>query len=116
MGIKDDRVKVTNEVFSSMKIIKLYAWEDSYGQRVRDIRDSEMHWLARYMKLYILNNLFWSSIPVFVALATFATFTLTGHELTASRAFTSLALFDMLRFPMAMFPSVINNIVEASVS
>jgi hypothetical protein len=33
-----------------------------------------------------------------------------------SRAFTSLALFNILRFPIAMLPTVVTNLIEARVS
>eukprot|EP00959_Pyramimonas_sp_CCMP1952_P055412 1158384-Pyramimonas_sp.AAC.1 len=39
-----------------------------------------------------------------------------GHVLSAAEAFTSLALFNIVRFPLAMLPNVINNLVEANVS
>ena len=58
----------------------------------------------------------WSSAPFLVALATFITYTLSGHTLTAQKAFVSLALFNLLRFPLAMLPMMISAIVEATVS
>ncbi len=39
-----------------------------------------------------------------------------GHVLTVASALTSLALFELLRFPLFMLPQVVNNIVEAKVS
>ena len=55
-------------------------------------------------------------MPLFVAVATFTTYSLTGHSLSVATALTSLALFEILRFPLFMFPRVINNLVEANVS
>ena len=40
---------------------------------------------------------------------------LADHDLDAAVAFTSLALFDILQFPLSMFPIVVNNIAEARV-
>jgi len=37
-------------------------------------------------------------------------------ELDAATAFTALALFNILRFPLVMFPMTINNVIEASVA
>ena len=52
-----------------------------------------------------------------VALATFGTFVATSDEpLTAERAFVALSLFNILRLPLSMLPSVISMIVQASVS
>lgn len=49
------------------------------------------------------------AVPITVGLTTFAVFALSGGVLTAASAFTSLALFDILQFPLSMFPRVITN-------
>ncbi len=45
MKVKDNRVKETNEVLSGMKIIKLYAWEHSFGGQISALRTEEMRLL-----------------------------------------------------------------------
>ena len=39
----------------------------------------------------------WRAIPILVSLTTFGVYTAAGNTLTASVAFTSLALFDILQ-------------------
>ena len=56
-----------------------------------------------------------------VALVTFATYSLVNinnpeERLTADKAFVALALFDVLRFPLAILPILISNIVQTTVS
>jgi len=51
-----------------------------------------------------------------VAVAAFTAYTLSGGTLTAQKAFVSLSLFNILRFPLSAVPMVINNIVEATVT
>lgn len=46
------------------------------------------------------------SSPIVVALATFAAYVLSGHELDAETAFTSLALFGVLGHPFHVLPKV----------
>lgn len=46
-----------------------------------------------------------------VTLATFTTYTLTGHVLDAGTAFTALSLFNILRFPINMLPMMISYLV-----
>jgi hypothetical protein len=48
----------------------------------------------------------WNVVPIAVSLTSFAVYVLMGNELTAATAFTSIALFNVLRFPLAMFPQV----------
>jgi ABC-type multidrug transport system fused ATPase/permease subunit len=53
-----------------------------------------------------------------VSLASFASFVLSDENniLDASKAFVSLALFNILRLPMALLPYMIASFVQASVS
>lgn len=39
-----------------------------------------------------------------------------GNELTPTKAYTSLALFTLLRFPLAFLPSVIFNVINAKIA
>jgi ABC-type multidrug transport system fused ATPase/permease subunit len=63
-----------------------------------------------------LNTFLISAVPILVSVLTFATYTLVGNELTPSVAFTSLALFDVLRMPLFMLPMTINVLSRSSAS
>lgn len=65
---------------------------------------------------YLLNS-FWqlngfilNSIPVLVTVVSFGVFTFLGGDLTPARAFTSLSLFAVLRFPLFMLPNTITQV------
>jgi hypothetical protein len=51
-----------------------------------------------------------------VCIVTFATYVLSSKKniLTAEKAFVSLALFNLLRYPLLLFPHVITTIVEVN--
>ena len=57
------------------------------------------------LNMFILN-----SIPVLVTIVSFGVFTLLGGDLTPARAFTSLSLFAVLRFPLFMLPNIITQV------
>jgi ABC-type multidrug transport system fused ATPase/permease subunit len=116
MKARDHRVEMNSEVLSNMKVIKLQAWEDSFQNRITDLRNKELKQLFYYVVANCFSMMMWTAVPILVAVATFATYTLTGNKLDVANALTALALFDILRFPLFMLPQVINNLVEASVS
>lgn len=116
MEARDARVDVNNEVLSNMKIVKLQGWESSFQTKILQLRDIELKCLFRYVMANVLSIVMWTAVPLLVALASFATYIFLGNELDVANALTSLALFDILRFPLFMLPQVINNLVEASVS
>ena len=116
MVAKDVRIQTTSEVINGMKIIKLQAWEKAFLEKLTGIRNEEVKVLRKYAIWSTINTPVWNVIPVLVAVITFATYTLTGNTLDYSIAFTALSLFDLLRFPLTMFPQTINTVAEAQVS
>ncbi|GAB9470861.1 Atp-binding protein [Globisporangium polare] len=116
MNIKDERIKICHEVLSGIKVIKMKAWETSFAQRVMKYRDDELSRLRVYVFAQSGSNTIFSIVPALVTVVSFLTYVLLGNTLDVGTALTSLALFNILRFPLFMLPQVINNIVEASVS
>jgi len=116
MTARDDRMDINNEVLCSMKVIKLQAWEKSFEERINKLRENELYQLLVYVVGNCFTKMLWSGVPLFVSLATFATYTWLGNQLDVASALTAIALFDILRFPLFMLPQVINNLVEASIS
>ena len=118
MKQKDIRVKKMNELLSGMKILKLYAWEASFMQEVVNIRNAELGILLNIGYLSAFISFFWTCAPFVVSLVTFAVYVLSDENnvLDAEKAFTSLALFNILRFPLSMLPMMITSAVQASVS
>lgn len=104
MKAKDRRVELNSEVLANMKVVKMQAWEGPFKQRILDLRSKELRQLFLYSAASSLSNFLWSFTPVCVSLATFTAYVWSGHQLDVASALTALALFDVLRFPLALFP------------
>jgi len=115
-SLRDERIKLTNEVLNGMKVIKLQAWEAELQHRVQDVRERELAVFRTYSISQCLSGVLYTTIPLLVSISTFATYIALGHQLDVATALTSLALFDLLRFPLFMLPQVLNSVVEARVS
>ncbi|XP_014273818.1 multidrug resistance-associated protein 1 [Halyomorpha halys] len=118
MKYKDERLKIMNEILSGIKVLKLYAWERSFEERVQEIRGKEMKVLKQTAYLKAVTSLTWSCTPFFVSLTTFATYVLIDKNniLNASKAFVSLSLFNILRSPMMLLPDMISSLIQIIVS
>ncbi|KAL4118719.1 hypothetical protein PRIC2_011044 [Phytophthora ramorum] len=116
MKVKDERIKICNEVLAGMKVIKLQAWEHSFTKRVLEFRCEELSKLRTYIYARSGSMTLFSAIPSLVTVSSFYTYVKLGNTLDVGTALTSLALFNILRFPLFMLPQVLNSIVEASVS
>jgi ABC-type multidrug transport system fused ATPase/permease subunit len=113
---KDGRVDVNSEVLGAMKVIKLQAWETPFIERITELRETELKHLFKYIVANCASMMLWSAVPLTVSLFTFAAYVFLGNDLDVATALTSVALFDILRFPLFMLPQIINRIVEAGVS
>ncbi|XP_043365328.1 multidrug resistance-associated protein 1-like isoform X2 [Dermochelys coriacea] len=114
----DQRVKLLNEILHGIKILKLYAWEPSYQKKVVEIREHEIDVLKSSGYLTTFSMLTLTCIPFMVSLATFGVYFLLDEEnvLTATKVFTSISLFNILRLPLFDLPTVISAIAQTKVS
>uniref|UniRef100_A0A3B3TUD5 Canalicular multispecific organic anion transporter 1-like n=1 Tax=Poecilia latipinna TaxID=48699 RepID=A0A3B3TUD5_9TELE len=118
MKFKDKRMKIMNEMLNGIKILKLFAWEPSFMAQVEDIRGEELKVMRKFAYLTSVSTFIFTCAPALVSLATFAVFVGVSSDniLTAEKAFTSISLFNILRFPLAMLPMLIASIVQTTVS
>ncbi|NWT45609.1 MRP3 protein, partial [Chroicocephalus maculipennis] len=118
MRYKDSRIKLMNEILGGIKVLKLYAWEPSFSEKVLEIRKNELRVLKKSAYLNSVSTFAWISAPFLVALTTFAVYVSVDEKniLDAEKAFVSLSLFNILKFPLNMLPQVISNIAQTSVS
>lgn len=118
MKNKDERMKIMGEVLNGIKILKLFAWEPSFEKRINEIRACELKDLLKFSYLQSVSIFVFTCAPFLVSLASFAVYVLVDENnvLDAQKAFTSISLFNVLRFPMAMLPLVLSSMVQTNVS
>ncbi|XP_054723431.1 multidrug resistance-associated protein 1-like [Uloborus diversus] len=109
MRDKDKRTKLMNEVLNGIKVLKLYAWENSFIKEVLNVRNSEVKSLRSQAYLNAAITFVFTSAPFLIALASFATYVLmdSNNVLDANKAFVSLSLFNILRIPTALLPMIV---------
>lgn len=118
MELKDRRTKAINDILTSIKSIKAYAWESSVLEKVSHLRnDLELKNLAKIGILMALVNFSWFCVPFLVSCSTFATFVLINDKpLTADIVFPALALFNLLGEPILAVPALITAAIETNVA
>jgi ABC-type multidrug transport system fused ATPase/permease subunit len=113
---RDKRMAVLNELISAVKFIKFFAWEDRWIKRVMEARGVEMNWMVKARINSVMFTMIWTSAPILVSLISFFTFVYQGNQLTVSVAFTSIALFSMIRQPLGVIPAWIVQILQTGVA
>lgn len=114
--ITDRRIGLINELFTSIRHIKLFAWESFFHSRIGKIRGHETYQI--FQLLSMRNGILAIAVvtPGLASLLTFVTYSLTGHQLNAAPIFSSLALFNALNVPLEWLPIAIGQAVDASAS
>ncbi|KAM4772481.1 ATP-binding cassette sub-family C member 10 [Rhinophrynus dorsalis] len=113
---KDARVKLMTELLSGIRVVKFYTWEKHFARSVSALRGQELRSLRAIKLLDAVCVYLWAALPVLISIITFITYVLLGHQLTAAKVFTALALVGMLILPLNNFPWVLNGVLEAKVS
>ena len=113
----DARVTTINEVLLAIRAVKLYAWEMLFAERISKNRQEELVFIRKLG----INKSFISTLanvsPSLVTLAALLFFTaVAGNELDAATVFTSIALFENMKDPLARLPDRITSFVDLSVA
>ncbi|KFM64287.1 ABC transporter C family member 13, partial [Stegodyphus mimosarum] len=96
MKAKDKRIKLMNEILYGIRTIKMNTWESIFYEKLKAARHEEVKFLKKRKYLDALCVYFWATTPVVMSFLTFTVYTSLGHTLTASKVFTSIALFNVL--------------------
>jgi len=114
----DLRVKMMNEILNGIRIIKYYAWEKPMGKEVGRLRAKELKALTNMAYVSAIGfSLILLSAPILQPILVFVTYTnIQDEPLTAATAFTTVALFNIMRFPFAFLPMGLLQYVQCKIS
>ncbi|KAJ3181536.1 hypothetical protein HDU85_003477 [Gaertneriomyces sp. JEL0708] len=117
MSATDRRVSVTNEMFRGIRIIKYFAWEPRFEDRVSQVREAELTRLRSFYYRFIGFSGMSFASSVLVTFSTFLCYTYVGgHTLDARTAFTSIALLQQIANMLSEVPWLMMELAQASVS
>ncbi|KAJ6577612.1 multidrug resistance-associated ABC transporter [Mycena capillaripes] len=113
---RDGRMSVVNELIGAVKFIKLFAWEERWIKRALDAREVEMKWMIKSRLNSLMFFLIWALAPILLSTISFFTYVMLGNKLTVGTAFTSIALFGMIRSPLNVIPSWVVRFLQTRIS
>ncbi|XDA82994.1 hypothetical protein R6Z07M_012846 [Ovis aries] len=116
ISVTDKRVQTMNEFLTCIKLIKMYAWEKSFTNTIRGIRKKERKLLEKAGFVQSGNS---ALAPIASTIAIVLTFTchiLLRRKLTAPVAFSVIAMFNVMKFSIAILPFSVKAAAEANVS
>uniref|UniRef100_A0A8C1G2J6 ABC-type glutathione-S-conjugate transporter n=2 Tax=Cyprinus carpio TaxID=7962 RepID=A0A8C1G2J6_CYPCA len=111
MKYMDGRIKLMNEILSGIKILKFYAWENAFRERVLGYREKELNALKKSQILYSISIASFNSSTFLVHLII-----VVKHVLDAQKVFVSMALINILKAPLSQLPFAMSTTMQAVVS
>lgn len=114
----DQRVKLMSEILSGIRIIKFNAWEKPFHKQIDYIRGKEMAALTKMAYVIAIGfSLILMSAPIIQPILVFATYVYSSsQDITAAKAFTVIALFNIMRFPFAFLPMGLVQFAQAKIA
>ncbi|KAI8804246.1 P-loop containing nucleoside triphosphate hydrolase protein [Cladochytrium replicatum] len=114
--ITDSRVRLISEVLSGIRVIKYFAWEAFFRDRVEDIRTKEINQVFRrgYLSAFLVTVSF--SVPIIAACVSFVIYFVTTASPDPAPVFASLSWFNLLRFPLMFLPQIVTGYADFKVA
>ncbi|XP_046290971.1 ATP-binding cassette sub-family C member 12 isoform X2 [Marmota monax] len=116
ISVTDKRVQTMNEFLTCIKLIKMYAWERSFTNTIQDIRKRERKLLEKAGYVQSGNSALAPIVSTIAIVLTFSCHILLRRNLTAPVAFSVIAMFNVMKFSIAILPFSVKAMAEANVS
>ncbi|CAG8531990.1 7856_t:CDS:10 [Paraglomus brasilianum] len=113
-NITSSRIHLMSEILTAIKLIKFYAWESYFSEKVISVREKELSQLLHVLVVKVWTYCIIFDAPVLMMLGAICVKAFHGHdEIKSSVIFTSLSLFNTLRYPLIMLPIAIRTTLGA---
>lgn len=113
----DFRVKLMNEILNGIRIIKYYAWENAFVQKINHIRKKEVGILSKSGYIFaVVFGAIMIGAPQIQTILIFFTYISLGNTLDAATAFTTLTLFGLMTSPFIFLPFGIQQYLQSLIS
>ncbi|KAI8561656.1 hypothetical protein RHMOL_Rhmol04G0357300 [Rhododendron molle] len=116
MTSRDSRLKATNEMLSSMRVIKFQAWEEHFNKRIQSCREKEYGWLSKFTYSMSWTMIVLWSIAVIMAALVFWVAIVLGDTLDPGRVFTAVTVLRIIEDPIQTFPQALISVTQALIS
>lgn len=110
------RLGLLSEILTGIRVIKFYAWEKNFSNRVHAVREREVALMRKRASLSAWNGFLSYLLPLLVSTIVIALVALTGGELDVASVFASIAVMIALGQAFAEIPDLVQSYAEAKVS
>mgnify|MGYP002623134508 CR=1 FL=1 len=95
--LADERIKMTNELIESIRLLKMYAWEMNFMQNIFKLRDKEVRKQKKILWIEGAANGLSQTSQAVASFLIFLTYWGTGHDLNVGLVFPTFYLMGLFR-------------------
>mmetsp|Transcript_24704 Transcript_24704/g.28768 ORF Transcript_24704/g.28768 Transcript_24704/m.28768 type:complete len:1543 (+) Transcript_24704:13-4641(+) len=111
------RASALSEYIAGIRIIKFYGWERMVQKKIQQIRKHEAKFIFMNAVLRSLTELLTSVVPIIISIVIFALYQVAlKQDLTPAKAYSVLALFNLIQVPLRFLTIVLVALANAKVS
>ena len=112
----DKRLRITTETLFNLKVLKLYAWDEHFLNKIKEARETEMKELHKIFNITNFNRtLLWFS-PIATAIVTIGTYQYLTTAIKIEDIFTCLGILSSIQEPVRSLSTIYTNAVETLIS
>ncbi|KAL4686036.1 hypothetical protein H8959_001633 [Pygathrix nigripes] len=111
--VSDQRIRVTSEVLTCIKLIKMYTWEKPFTKIIEDLRRKERKLLEKCGLVQSLTTVALFVIPTVATAVWILVHTSLKLKLTASTAFSMLGSLTLLRLSVLFVPLAVKGLTNS---
>ncbi|XP_041351232.1 multidrug resistance-associated protein 1-like [Gigantopelta aegis] len=114
---RDEKMTILNEVINGIKVVKLHAWEECFGEKVSAARQKELDAQQRVFTVRAFVVFTWNAAMFVISVVMFGAFIfLSESRLDAKTAFAVVSLLNILRYGVNQTPEVVFDVIKANIS
>lgn len=68
MKVKDQRIKMMNEILNGIRVLKLYAWEMAFIRSITHIREKELGYIRQKAIISAVSSILSTFTPILVSM------------------------------------------------
>ncbi|CAD7926195.1 unnamed protein product [Amoebophrya sp. A120] len=108
----DERMRLCNELLLGIRVVKYFAWEKPYIDKIEAVRKLELFYARRELLLNSANMILYTFWPQFTIAMALIHYSIHGGLLTPGRAFGILSFIGVLRFPLIQLGHTLSGVAQ----
>jgi ABC-type multidrug transport system fused ATPase/permease subunit len=113
----DKRLKLTNEILQGVKVLKVYAWENPFTEKIQELRENEVYHIRKAAFIKSASNILMLTSPTMMTMLVFLGLASSANGIgTPATIFAGLVYLNVLRFPLMQMPHGLSLLADARVA